>query len=141
MKKSENLLLKGIGFYINLTFNALRTRMCKRLSLLAINSYLSWCGKRKRRQLPSKFIFLYFLYFSVFLENVCKTVDLRKDKIMLCKTIKWHYLWPPTPRPLPPTYPLTALAKWCVSIYNCCQGLRLKSLFMNPTNGLALAGP
>lgn len=55
-KKAEEVLRGGRGVrkgvYINLTFNALRTRMCKRLSLLAINSYLSWCGKRKRRHLP-----------------------------------------------------------------------------------------
>lgn len=116
--------------------------MCKRLSLLAINSYLSWCGKRKRRRLPlpcANFVaaspslslsptlspsLSHSLFPSVCVsENVCKTLDLRKDKIMLCKTIKWHYLWPVTPsaRPsVPPPTPLTAHAKWCVSIRNCC---------------------
>lgn len=168
-KKKEECWGEWSGVYINLTFNALRTRMCKRLSLLAINSYLSWCGKRKRRHLPqpclalpclapllhlslslslplllSLFSILFCLCVS---ENVCKTLDLRKDKIMLCKTIKWHYLWPADPCacPCPWSCSTTATqpmpnAKWCVSIRNCCSELCLKGLFMNPTNGPAASG-
>lgn len=159
-KPSRNAQLnywKGIGRYINLTFNALRTRMCKRLSLLAINSYLSWCGKRKRRHLLSTFIFLFFyaLFFPFrcflcvrFWKTFVKHWIYERIKLCFVKQLsgiiygRWpHCAQPPAISPLlTPTYPLTAPAKWCVSIYNCCQGLRLKGLFMKPTNGLALPG-
>lgn len=79
--------------------------MCKRLSLLAINSYLSWRGKRKGAIPRHTFIPPLFAP-PFFLENVCKTLDLRKDKIMLCKTIKWHYLWPAGAHPK--RWPLSA---------------------------------
>jgi len=69
--------------YINSTFNALRTRVCKRLSLLAINSYLSWCGKRKRRHFPPYFfphsqIFPFHSFFwKMFVKHwICERIKL-----------------------------------------------------------------
>lgn len=52
-------------------------------------------------------------FFSVCVsENIGKTLDLRKDKIMLCKTIKWHYLWRLTP-PAPTSAPTPAQHSPC----------------------------
>lgn len=60
---------------------------------------------------------------------------------MLCKTIKWHYLWPVTPSARPSVPPPTPFDSPCqipngalvyvIAVPELC----LKGLFMNPTNG------
>lgn len=119
------------GVYINLTFNALRTRMCKRLSLLAINSYLSWCGKRKRRHLPQPCLaclppslchplFLSLSLFSTACSPFFSVCVFRKtfvkhwiyERIKLCfvKQLSGIIYGQLTPAPAPVTAPASATA-------------------------------